>query len=109
MAYDRELADRVREHLAATPGVSEKAMFGGLSFLIDGNLAVAVHAKGGLLVRVGADAIDDLVSDGVEHAVMGSRRMSGWVHVDADVVTTDSALRRWVDRGVAYARTLPSK
>lgn len=108
MAYDGELADRVREHLSGQR-FREQPMFGGLSFLVDGNLAVAVHPQGGLLVRVGADAIDDLVTDGAEHAVMGSRRMRGWIHVAADVVTTDDALGRWVDRGVACARSLPTK
>jgi TfoX/Sxy family transcriptional regulator of competence genes len=109
MAYDEELARRVRELLAAQPGITEKKMFGGLAMLRNGNMAVAVRGQGGLLVR--ADPNDDAVLEepGAELAVMQGRPMPGWVTVAADAVSTPSDLRRWVDRGLATADSLPPK
>ncbi len=110
MAYDEQLADRVRELVAAEPGVTEKRMFGGLAFLIGGNMSVSVSGQGGLMVRVEPDETERLVAE--PHArplVMRGREMDGWLRVDGDGVRTKAALERWVARGVAYARSLPAK
>lgn len=109
MAYDPDLADRIRELVATERGVDEKKMFGGLAFLVDGNMSVAASGKGGLLVRVGPGDTDDLVGDHVHPAVMGGREMRGWLRVDTAAVDDDSRLKEWVDRGVSYARSLPVK
>jgi TfoX/Sxy family transcriptional regulator of competence genes len=109
MAYDLELADRVRELVATEDGVLEKRMFGGLSFLVNGNMSVAVSGRGGLLVRVGSDHAPDLVEPHAQPAIMGSREMHGWLHVDAEALGDDRVLAEWVGRGVAYARALPAK
>lgn len=110
MAYDEELADRVRELLAAESGLSERRMFGGLAFLLDGNMAVAVGPWGGLLVRVDPAQQDKLLAaTKAEVAVMGAREMRGWLQVAPEQLRTIRQLRPWVDRGVARARSLPSK
>jgi TfoX/Sxy family transcriptional regulator of competence genes len=110
MAYDTELADRVRELVAAERGVDEKRMFGGLAFLINGNMSVAVSREGGLMVRVPRDQTDTLVSrDHVEPMVMGGREMRGWLRVSLDGVKTKRQLQSWVTRGVDYAKSLPPK
>lgn len=109
MAYDLDLADRVRELVATEPGVDEKRMFGGLSFFVEGNMAVAVSGKGGLLVRVGPEATPTLVGEHVQVAVMGAREMHGWLRVDASVLDDDGLLEEWVARGVAFASSLPAK
>jgi len=110
MAYDEELAERLRELVAAEPGQTEQRMFGGLAFLINGNLAVAASGQGGLLVRVDPDQ-GTALADGelVASMVMRGREMSGWLHVTAAAVTEDAQLRQWADRGVGYARSLPPK
>lgn len=109
MSYDVELADRVRELLRGEPGLTEKRMFGGLAFLIHRKLAVSASSQGGLLLRVDPDQTDDLV-DGQQvcRFEMRGRPMDGWLHVQPDRVGTDADLRRWVLRGVAYARSLTS-
>jgi TfoX/Sxy family transcriptional regulator of competence genes len=110
MAYDLDLAHRVRERFAAYDRVSEVAMFGGLSFLVDGHLAVAVRARGGLLVRVGEDAVGAALA--LPHAgpaVMGAREMRGWVVVDPGGLDGDVQLGEWVQRGAAHALTKPAK
>lgn len=109
MPYDHDLADRVRELVATEQGLDEKRMFGGLSFLVNGNMSVAVSGKGGLLVRVGPQDAAGLLDDHVQTAVMGSREMRGWLRVDAAVLDDDTRLAEWVARGVAYARSLPAK
>ena len=110
MTYDRELADRVRAALSAEPGVTEKAMFGGLAFLVDGSLAVAASGKGGLMVRCDPARADELTAaDGVARMVMRGREMDGWLRVDSEAVVGDEDLQRWVDTGLAYARSLPAK
>ena len=110
MAYDERLAERVRELLAAESGVSEKRMFGGLAFLLDGNMAVAASSQGGLLVRVGPDAFDDaLARKGASPMEMRGRPMMGWVRVAPDALTRKPQLESWVRRGLGFARTLPSK
>ena len=110
MAYDEELANRIRELVAGEPDVTEKRMFGGLAFLIGGNMSVAASGQGGLMVRVDPDETESLVAR--PHAkpfVMRGREMSGWLRVDDEGVRTKRQLEPWVRRGVAYARTLPAK
>ena len=110
MAYDERLAERVRELLAAESGVSEKRMFGGLAFLLDGNMAVAASSQGGLLVRVGPDAFDDaLARKGASPMEMRGRPMTGWVRVAPDAVARKPQLKSWVGRGLGFARTQPPK
>ena len=110
MAYDEELADRIRELLAGERGVTEKRMFGGLAFLVDGKMAVTASGKGGVLARVDPAQTDRLARNAhVDPFVMRGRPMDGWLRVDAAGVRTTRQLRTWVDRGVAYVRTLPAK
>ena len=108
MTYDEGLAERIRHVLMGESGVSEKKMFGGLSFLVDGNMAVAAGNDGALMFRRDPDR-DDPVGDHIRPQVMGERVMSGWLHVDAEGVETDEQLREIVERGVSFARTLPPK
>lgn len=110
MAYDQELADRVRDLVCAEPGLSEQRMFGGLAFLIHGNMAVAASSQGGLLLRVDPAETDTLVTDPAAHRFeMRGRQMDGWLRIDPEPVTDDEPLERWVAIGVAYARSLPPK
>jgi TfoX/Sxy family transcriptional regulator of competence genes len=110
MAYDEDLANRIRELIAGEPDVTEKRMFGGLAFLVGGNMSVAASGQGGLMVRVDPDETDALVAK--PHAapfVMRGREMKGWLRVDDEGVRTKRQLEPWVKRGVAYARSLPAK
>jgi TfoX/Sxy family transcriptional regulator of competence genes len=110
MAYDEHLATRIRALIAHDPDVSEQRMFGGLGFLIGGNLAVAASGQGGLMVRVEPDETEALVAE--PHArpfEMRGRPMDGWLRVDDDGLQTQEQLEPWVGRGVAYARSLPAK
>jgi TfoX/Sxy family transcriptional regulator of competence genes len=110
MAYDEHLADRIRELISAERGVEEKRMFGGLSFLINGNMSVAVSGNGGLMVRVPRDETEKLVTrDHVEPMIMSGREMRGWLRVSVDGVKTKRQLQSWVGRGVDYAKSLPPK
>ena len=110
MPYDRELADRLRLSLGGEPGVSEMAMFGGLAFLVHGNMAVAASSDGGLMVRVEPTQTESLLQEpGARRFSMRGREMDGWLIVEAAVLDDDGALRSWIDRGVAYARSLPPK
>jgi TfoX/Sxy family transcriptional regulator of competence genes len=110
MAYDEKLADRIRELVGDEPNVTEKKMFGGLAFLVGGNMAISASGQCGILVRVDPAESDDLVAKSNAHvAVMRGREMRGWLRVDAEHVKTKRELGRWVDRGVAYARSLPAK
>lgn len=110
MAYDEELVNRLRELLAAEAGVQEKRMFGGLAFLIGGNMAVAASGRGGLMVRVPPDDTAALLGrDHVEPMIMAGRETRGWVRVGADGVRTNRQLKSWVTRGVDYAKSLPPK
>src|ERR1700753_1974463 len=110
MAYDEDLANRVRELLGPIRGVDEKRMFGGLAFLINGNMSVAVSGQGGLMVRVPPDETDKLVQRAhVSPMEMAGRESRGWLRVDTDGVQTKRQLQSWVTRGVGYARDLPAK
>jgi hypothetical protein len=108
MAYDEELADRIRDLVAGEEGLSEQRMFGGLAFLVHGNMAVAASGQGGLLVRVDADDGDRWIEEeGVTPMVMRGQEMHGWLRVVSAL--PDPELEQWVSRGVAYARSLPPK
>lgn len=110
MAYDEDLANRIRELIRAEQGVTEQRMFGGLAFLIDGNMSVSVSGRGGLLLRVDPAETNSLCARPYAHPFeMRGRVMEGWLRVDAEGVATKRQLERWVARGVAYARSLPSK
>jgi TfoX/Sxy family transcriptional regulator of competence genes len=110
MAYDEELANRIRNVLEGEPGLSEKRMFGGLAFLVGGNMAVSASSQGGLLLRIDPARADSLV-DGqhVRRFEMRGRQMDGWLRVDVELLDTDEELRAWVRHGVDYARSLPPK
>jgi TfoX/Sxy family transcriptional regulator of competence genes len=110
VAYDEDLANRVRELIGDEPGLTEKRMFGGLAFLIGGNMSVAASGQGGLMVRVDPEETEALLEK--PHAqpfVMRGREMKGWLRVDDEGVRTKRQLEPWVKRGVAYARSLPAK
>src|ERR671922_2257736 len=110
MAYDEDLANRVRELIAAEAGLAEKKMFGGLAFLIGGNMSVAASGQGGLMVRVDPAETDALVAK--PHArpfEMRGREMQGWLRVDPEGLRTTRQLAPWVTRGVAHARSLPAR
>ena len=110
MAYDEDLAERIRELIAGEAGVTEKKMFGGLAFLIGGNMAIAASGEGGILVRVDPATSDRLVATTkAQVAVMRGRPMAGWLRVDADHLRERRQLARWVERGATYARSLPTK
>jgi TfoX/Sxy family transcriptional regulator of competence genes len=110
MAYDEALAARIRDRIGTAPDLSEKKMFGGLAFLIGGNMAIAASGQGGLLVRVDPDESDALVSATPASPMeMRGREMAGWLRVAGEDVASDAALAEWVERGVAYARSLPAK
>lgn len=110
MAYDEDLAARIRDILAPERGLSEKRMFGGLAFLLDGHMTVAVSGKGGLLLRIDPTRADEFVTDPhVSRMVMRGREMDGWLYVDLPAVDTEERLTEWVDRGVTFVRALPPK
>jgi hypothetical protein len=110
VTYDEHLANRIRELMADEAGVSERRMFGGLAFLIGGNMSVSASGHGGLLCRVDPARGEALSKrDHAEPAVMRGRTMDGWLRVDAEGVRTDRQLERWVKHSVAYARSLPPK
>jgi hypothetical protein len=110
MSYDEDMAHRIRELLASEDGVDERRMFGGLAFMVGGNLALAVSHTDALLVRLGADGAAEATGRAhVRRAVMRGREMRGWVYVDFAGVRTKRQLAAWVGRGVAFARSLPAK
>ena len=109
MAYDEALANRVRELMAAKAAITEKRMFGGLAFLVNGKMAVAASGQDGLMVRVAPGETESLLSK--PHArpfEMRGRSMQGWLRIDSEGVRTKRQLEPWVNRGVAYARSLPA-
>jgi hypothetical protein len=110
MAFDEDLADRIRELVGEERGITEKRMFGGLAFLVNGNMAVSASGQGGLLVRVDPGQTDRLVQrEHVRRFEMRGRSMDGWLRVDDAGVRTKRQLGGWVTRGVRYARSLPPK
>jgi TfoX/Sxy family transcriptional regulator of competence genes len=110
MAYDEEFASRIRAELADVDGVTEKRMFGGLGFLLHGNMAVGIMSTGDLMVRVGPEASEDaLARPHTRPFEMRGRSMTGWVIVDVDAVRTKRQLAPWVRRGTAFAASLPPK
>jgi TfoX/Sxy family transcriptional regulator of competence genes len=110
MAYDEQLAVRIRDLVADEAGLTEKKMFGGLAFLVKGNMAVAASGQGGLLVRVdpteSAKLVEKTPATDME---MRGRRMAGWLRLDSADVEADDELSAWVDRGVSFARSLRPK
>jgi TfoX/Sxy family transcriptional regulator of competence genes len=110
MAYDEDLANRIRELLAGDPDVTEKRMFGGLAFLVGGNMSVSASGQGGMMVRVDPDENDALLTKPHTRPMeMRGRAMQGWLRVDPEGLRTKRELEPWVARGVAYARSLPPK
>jgi TfoX N-terminal domain len=110
VAYDEELADRIRDLVGGESGLTEQKMFGGLAFLIGGNMAIGASGQGGVLVRVEPEQSDELVATTNARVMeMRGRQMRGWLRVDADDVRTERQLAKWVELGVAYARSLPAK
>jgi len=110
VAYDEDLANRIRELTSTERGVEEKRMFGGLAFLINGNMSVAVSGRGGLMVRVPPDETEALLRrEHVEPMVMAGRETRGWLRVADDGVRTKRQLQSWVTRGLDYAKSLPPK
>ena len=110
MAYDEALADRIRELVGSESGLTEQKMFGGLAFLIGGNMAVAASGQGGVLVHVDPDESDELVATTSARLMeMRGRSMRGWLRVDPEDLGTKRQLSKWVELGVAYAKSLPAK
>jgi TfoX/Sxy family transcriptional regulator of competence genes len=110
VAYDEELADRIRELIGGHPDVTEMRMFGGLAFLIGGNMAVAASGQGGALVRVDPARSDELVeTTNARPMEMRGRAMQGWLRVDTEDLRTKRQLTKWVTLGTTYARSLPAK
>jgi TfoX/Sxy family transcriptional regulator of competence genes len=110
MAYDEDLANRIRELIARDPDVTEKRMFGGLAFLIGGRMAVAASREGGIMVRIDPDQTDTLLAKPHTRPFeMRGRELDGWLRVDPEGLKTKRQLEPWVKRGVAYARSLPPK
>ena len=110
MAYDEDLAARIREQLAGEQGLTEQKMFGGLAFLVGGNMAIAASGQGGVLVRADPAESDTIVATTSARPMeMRGREMRGWLRVDARDVATDDELAKWVGIGATYARSLPAK
>jgi TfoX/Sxy family transcriptional regulator of competence genes len=110
MAYDEALAARIRELVAGEPGLTEQKMFGGLAFLIGGNMAVGASGEGGILVRVDPAESNELVATTNARLMeMRERQMRGWLRVDPDELGSDAELAKWVELGTSYARSLPAK
>jgi hypothetical protein len=110
MAYDEVLAARIREAVEGEEGVSEQRMFGGLAFLVNGNMAVAASGQGGLLLRIDPADAERLTSHAqARRFEMRGKEMDGWLRVDLEAPEPDDELQGWVDIGLAYARSLPAK
>jgi TfoX/Sxy family transcriptional regulator of competence genes len=110
MAYDEDLANRIRELLAGEPGVTEQRMFGGLAFMIDGHMTVAASGQGGLMLRVAPEDEEALLAKPhAESFTMRGRPIAGWLRVAEAGVRTQRQLGPWVRRGLAHARSLPPK
>jgi TfoX/Sxy family transcriptional regulator of competence genes len=110
VAYDEDLAERLRELLGSEPRLTQKKMFGGMAFLINGNMAIAASGQGGVLVRVDPAESDKLVgTSNAEVAVMRGRPMDGWLRVSSEYLRTKRQLAKWASLGAAYASSLPPK
>ena len=110
MAYDESLAERIRELTVDEPPLIERKMFGGLGFMLHGNVAFTASGRGGLMVRINPDDGDRFTAaPGVERFEMNGRRMSGWLHIAPDQLATDKALSEWLSVGLDFAATLPPK
>jgi TfoX/Sxy family transcriptional regulator of competence genes len=110
MAYDEKLAARIRELIGAEPGVTETKMFGGLAFLVNGNMAVAASGQGGIMVRADPAESDALVEKtSAELVVMRGKPMRGWLRVGTEELRTKRELAKWVEIGAGYAGSLPAK
>jgi TfoX/Sxy family transcriptional regulator of competence genes len=110
MAYDEDLAQRIRDLVAGQPGLTEQKMFGGLAFLIGGNMAVAASGQGGILVRADPEESQRLVETTCASLMeMRGREMPGWLRVDAADLGGEAELARWVELGTSYAGSLPAK
>jgi len=109
MAYDQQLADQIRTEIGSHPGLREQEMFGGIAFLVNGNMAVGASGEE-LLVRVGKDAHDEAVArPGARTFDMGARPMKGWVKVTTEGFPDEDSFAAWVRQGVAFAESLPAK
>ena len=109
MAYDEALADRVREKLSENPEISERKMFGGIAFMLSGNMAVGV-SKDDLMVRIDPDDQDEALAEpGVRVFDMTGRSMKGWILVAPEAIDEDSGLQRWIETGLDFAGSLPPK
>ena len=110
MAYDEDLANRIRELVGGRAGLTEQRMFGGLAFLVGGNMAIAASGQGGIMVRVDPEKSDSIVAKGsARPMVMRGKEMQGWLRVDAQDVRTKKQLSKWVDLGTGFAASLPAK
>jgi hypothetical protein len=108
--YDEKLAERIRELIAGERGLAEQKMFGGLAFLIGGNMAIAASGQGGILVHVDLEESEALVAKTKAYPMeMRGRLMQGWLRVDPEHVRTKAQLAKWVELGASYARSLPAK
>jgi TfoX/Sxy family transcriptional regulator of competence genes len=108
--YDEELAERIRQLLADKPNVTEQKMFGGIGFMVGGNMAVAASSQGGILVRVDPEQSDELVSSTEAYPMeMRGREMAGWLRVNGEHVQAPDELAKWAELGAGYARSLPPK
>ena len=110
MAYDEKLADRIRDLVGDEPDLKEQKMFGGLAFLIGGNMAIAASGQGGILVHSDPEESDSLVASTDAYVMeMRGKQMRGWLRVDPEHVGTKRQLAKWVELGTGYARSLPAK
>ena len=109
MAYDEGLAGRIRQELTGEPELTERKMFGGLGFMLGGNMAVAASGQGGMMVRVDPETCDPFLEEGAEPMQMQGRAMRGWLLVAPELVADDESLATWVGRGASYAKSLPPK
>lgn len=110
MAYDEQLAARIRQLIGTEPGLTERKMFGGLAFLINGNMTIAASGQGGALMRVDpSDSQHLLDTTSARLMEMRGRQMAGWLRVDTADIQGDDELMRWIERCVTYARRLPTK
>ena len=110
MAYDEVLADQIRTALADTPGLTEKKMFGGIGWMVGGHMAAGAHSDGRLMIRCAKADFESLTSEpGASPMMRGGKPLSGWVLVDAEVLDHGDAFARWIERGRAYAQSMPPK